>query len=663
MLSVLFAAALFAEGRTEWVVSVPDDAARPLVYAAEELTDVIRRISGVTLETVSASGAPMRNVIRLETSGDAVDDEFSVSLAPDEIRLVGSSPRATLFAAYAFLRDCLGVRWYWPGTEGEFLPRLGRYDVPNWTKTYRPAFRYREMSICGDIWQHRDAPTERWFAKVFLNCGLNSPSVQTDLGFVRCVSDHWMSLPLDAAERERLFAAHPDWFALVNGQRSADGIAGCWSNEGFYDYMVSNLVTRFRERQPEIANIFVADVVPRCECASCTADPDRSARWWTFYARLIAGIRREIPGQRFAGLAYQEYRAVPGVKVADLEYVEYCHYNRCYFHRLGDPDCARNASSMEEFRRWAEQAPLGFYGYEFDVFSPGPYLPMLNIVSDEMRTFRDMGLVRVKTELGVSPLGQSGETPRAKARIKQLAQRLGNYAWATMAFDPNVTPEDVLRDFCEHVYGEGAEEMIAYHGLMERVWGTWTGHITNFLHDRSATAKNLITEEVERKAHRHLTAAVMATADDARARDNVLVDVECFGDWLRSARGHTLSTLTTDACRLDNHAQPEPVVCGRGDTVDIALDGSWYPSGSCELFVNGAFADRSTGEARTVGLPGAETEACGYVLSLRSAEESVDRTLLVLPWAGYHRLIHSLTTPEMALDSKGPSLGLGIFIR
>ena len=172
--SLAVAAPLFEDGKTAWTIVVPDGAPRPVSYAAEELSNTIVRISGAALPIIPSAEAPERNRILLVQKGDEADDAFSVRISQDEIVLEGSSPRAVLFAAYAFLRDCLGARWYWPGESGEFLPRLDRFDLTPWEKSYRPAFPLREMSICG-IPGHRHAPTERWFARQFLNSGFNSP--------------------------------------------------------------------------------------------------------------------------------------------------------------------------------------------------------------------------------------------------------------------------------------------------------------------------------------------------------------------------------------------------------------------------------------------------------------------------------------------------------
>ena len=533
--SVVSGAPLFNNGKSAWSVAVPKNAARPICYAAEELTKTIAKISGASLPVISADRAPVDNVIRLIQADDRQEDVFLVKTHPNAIELKGSSPRAVLFAAYAFLRDHIGARWYWPGSDGEFLPPIRRFDVTESEKEYRSPFTLREMSICG-IPGHRHEDTERWFAKQFLNSGLNSEKVQSDLGLVRITNGHYVSLPGKEGARKRLFASHPDWFSMLNGRRDMKGLAGCWSNEGYFNYVVSNLVGLVRSRKADIANLFPADIVPRCECHGCTRNPDLSARWWNFYARIIDAMCRELPDQRFAGIAYMEYRAVPGIKVKNLDYVEYCHYNRCYFHSLGDSACKMNARSMTEFRSWAEQAPLGLYGYEFDIFRGSPYLPLWRVLADEMRIFRDMGLKRVKTEYGVDMHRLIGKSPLPRSQIGQLSCRLSYYVWAALAFDPSLDEKVLVRDFCQHVYGAGAEDMTAYHELMADSWSRMPKHVTYFNNEMRNFADVLISLDLEKSARRHLVAATAAVKGDVRASKEVALDAECLESWVKAAK-------------------------------------------------------------------------------------------------------------------------------
>ena len=529
---------LFDGGRTAWVIVVPDAPSKYMQYAAAELAGTLKKISGAHFGVVEAAEAPRRNVLRFTSDcREDLYDEFSVKATPGEVVFWGNTQRGTLFAVYAFLRERLDARWYWPGSSGEFLPKMDRFEVETWEGKWRPFFKLREMSICS-IWRHRHPDTERWFPKVFINCGIQTPEIREEINYVRRTSGHCVSLPVTMKERQKMFDEHPDWFSLINGKRDIKGIAGCWSNEGFYEYMVAKLTKQIRDNRAVLANFFVADIMPRCECAECTKNPDKSARWWNYYARLIEGIRREIPGMQFAGLAYQEYRAIPGVKVKYLDHVDYCQYNRCYYHNLGDPGCAMNARSMKEFRGWGEQAPLGLYGYEFDVFDMPVYRPLWRVVGDEMRVFRDMGLKRVKTEYGVNLnrlVGARNSPALPRSQIGQLASRLSYYAWAMAAFDPGLDMDALLDDFCRHVYGAAAEEMKAYHNLMADAWGGMKSHITYFGNSARGVSDRFVTAELEKNARGRLSAAALAAKGDERAASEVALDAECFDAWARLA--------------------------------------------------------------------------------------------------------------------------------
>ena len=218
-----------------------------------------------------------------------------------------------------------------------------------------------------------------------------------------------------------------------------------------------------KKRKFDLLNTFPADITQRCECAECVKNPDPSSRWFQYYHKLIQEIRKSEPQMMFAGIAYQEYRTVPAARVEGLEYVEYCQYNRCYVHKFEDPSCSLNRKSMEELKRWQEKAPMGIYGYEFDVFKGAMYLPFWNMLADEMKHFRDMKLVRMKTELGVYYPKDA-----KRADLPQQAHRLSNYLYAQLMWNPAAETDTLLRDWCDTVYGAGAEAMYAYHQAMAK---------------------------------------------------------------------------------------------------------------------------------------------------------------------------------------------------
>ena len=70
---------LFENGRTAWVVVVPDAPSKYMNYAARELATTLKKISGATFEIVEAAKAPAFNVLRLKSDcRHDLYDEFSV---------------------------------------------------------------------------------------------------------------------------------------------------------------------------------------------------------------------------------------------------------------------------------------------------------------------------------------------------------------------------------------------------------------------------------------------------------------------------------------------------------------------------------------------------------------------------------------------------------
>ena len=155
---------LFENARSDWRISLREDADPAEVFAAETLQTNIVKISGALLPIVreNTPAAPKALVVS-PFLPKGPDDLVSIRTDGGCILLEGNSPRATIYASCRFLQDQLGARWYWPGKDGEYMPRLRRYEIPvlNWSG--KPAFRYRDLSQCG---YHGHVPTEHWLARL-----------------------------------------------------------------------------------------------------------------------------------------------------------------------------------------------------------------------------------------------------------------------------------------------------------------------------------------------------------------------------------------------------------------------------------------------------------------------------------------------------------------
>ena len=490
--------ALFQNGKTEWKIGISPKAAPAEQYAAQELQTALQKISGAEFPILKSETFPDGNTIiigspdstpQIREKADALKlkkgntEELAVYTLGGNLYLAGNNPRGALYAVYSFLQNQLGVRWFWPGDDGEFIRKKNSYPLPQLSFNYKPPFRFREMTPCG---LHYHVPTEIWLARNFMNGGSRTLSVREKAGFYRLDGGHWVSIG------KREFAKHPGYFSLIDNRRVPEGEAGCWSNPDFTKMIVQKHLDLIKKRKFDLLNTFPADITQRCECAECVKNPDPSSRWFQYYHKLIQEIRKSEPQMMFAGIAYQEYRTVPAARVEGLEYVEYCQYNRCYVHRFGDPSCGLNRKSMEELKRWQEKAPMGIYGYEFDIFAAENTvsIPFYNVIREGIRKFHSLGVQSVITEYW---LGFPAKNPQERRLSVQNA--LGVWLYTRLLWNVNDDMDKLIAEWNSKMYGGAAREAAEITRILSENWDQLKGHISNYHNAPFGTAAAMFTPE------------------------------------------------------------------------------------------------------------------------------------------------------------------------
>ena len=548
------ASPLFRNGKSDWKIVIPAKPHITETFAAEELRDTLKKISGATLPIEKSDTIPAESAVVIGTPATCPGVKKLVDtlkVQPDKIEkiaivtrngklyLAGNRPRAALYAVYTFLQDQLGCRWFWDGPTGEYITPRSEYNVPELAFHYSPPFRFRVMSPC---FVHRHVQTEIWLARNRANGASRTIAVRDKTDSVKRGGGHTVCVPPKA------FADHPDWFSMIDGKRVREGRAGCWSNPGYFQYLVKKHVDMIRKNGIELMCAFPADITLRCQCPECMKNPDPSSRWFEFYHKLSLAVRKECPEVEFAGIAYQDYREIPATPVKGLEYVEYCQYNRCYVHKLDDPKCKTNRNCMAHFRAWQKKAPMGVYGYEFDVvfFHPQKlYLPFWNMTADAMKHFRDMKLVRVKTEMNVNQ-----REGTARQDMFQQAVRIANYMYVQQMWNPDVDTQALLKDFCSHVYGAGGQAMYEYHTAMAASWDAMELHLSYYGNTPDATSKKLLNPKLVRNVKKWFADAAKAidgmgdAAAKQRAQGELALEKIFFERWL------TLYEMTSNEVTL-----------------------------------------------------------------------------------------------------------------
>lgn len=512
--SLMAAPPLFENGKSAWQIRYESNADEVIRYAAKELQDALRKISGAELPVSDQEKSP-EIIIGINPQLDS--DQVSVSLKENRLYLSGGSSSSALYAVYLFLQKELGVRWLWPGESGGFYPEKSVWMIPALDYQYNPVIKYRGFHLCSD-WRDVDNFVV-WMARNFININRHGRPKWNKYGFHNMVSGHFAGLP------KELFKTHPEYFSEIKGKRYDS--QPCLSNRAV-ERLILEKCAKIIDQSPglEILSIFPPDNMDYCECGECAAKGVSTA-WFDFYNRITDNLKERYPELKFSTIAYQGYHNVPKNPVRNSIFVEYATYPRCYIHKLNDGSCPCNVNEMKRIEEWKSTGvTMGNYAYEFDIFYPSRFfLPNLSILEDSIKTSANLNHVSIITEVPLSP--KSGPELDAFA----VKNRLPLYIYTQLLWNPRADMKSILKDWCTVAYGKAAEPMYRYFLELDQKWNSMKQHKT-ILGSSAEVAKEFLAGDLAKKA-----AVLFAEADRLLAgQKNTNVEQEkiLFNQWLGS---------------------------------------------------------------------------------------------------------------------------------
>ncbi len=541
---------LFENGKSDWQIGIAEKSSTAEKNAAREVQRAIKIMGGVELPIISGSDFSAKTIVIKVGNvpgATAKDDAFEVYTKDGKIYCTGSNPRSALYAAYAFLEKAGGIRWVWPGADGEFIPKRTSLTIPELKIREKARFAYRGFHVCGQFYNEE---MEQFMSRNRLNIMRSNPvngkkwvaewnDKRIGKGFRMMFSNHNIAI-----YDKKVFAERPELFALVNGKRVPDQL--CWSNPEVDKIMIDQFVKYCKEYPAvEILSLFPADNMNYCRCEKCSAKK-RTDLWFDMYNRLREGIQAQCPQVKVASLAYQSYLEVPETDLSATEFIEYCMYNRCYVHKLGS--CPLNANMLKSLETWRRKGvPLLVYGYEFDIFTPAMFLPFTSMLQDQMKNFAKLGIQGVITE--VSPPGY--RNPRAVQSPSGLNagvhHRMGHYLYARLLWNPDTPMHYILKDLTEAAFGDAAAEMKAYYELMDKAWNGMKIHYSYFFNSPLAGAPVLLHPSVIAKCDKFFADAFAKAgkiSDPARKKQvlaNLDVEKKLYEAWKRNRQDYIAS--------------------------------------------------------------------------------------------------------------------------
>ncbi|CAN5457002.1 hypothetical protein BH23VER1_BH23VER1_00390 [soil metagenome] len=303
-------------GRALVPIVVGAEASDGVRATARTLADYLGKISGAQFEVGEGDGAS-GIVLGVPSDFEALPLEADLPSGPferesyvlrstgDGLWLIGASDLAVQHAAWDVLYR-LGHRQFFASPTWEVVPELGAVEISVDTEE-RPDMAARRIWYNWGMMDWNQVPYAQWKASNRMEQGFQLNSGHSYGNIIRANKDD--------------FDAHPEYYALIDGVRVADGESKmCLSNQGLRQLVVDHMISTIGQN-PGLDSVSVdpSDGGGWCECAECAEAGSISDRVTTLANQVAEGINARFEGDygpKFVGFyAYNFHSPPPAVRV------------------------------------------------------------------------------------------------------------------------------------------------------------------------------------------------------------------------------------------------------------------------------------------------------------------------------------------------------------
>jgi len=304
---------LTREGSARLPIVISDKASVEVRKSADELAEYLGKMSGGKFVIEIGNGsrglvvgqptdfASLPFELAFE-SGPFHREDYVLRSHSQGLYLLGASDLAVSHAVWDLLYR-LGYRQFFPGPKWEVIPAARDLKLAV-DANESPHFYSRRIWYNWGLWGYNDQPYHQW-------CIRN----RATQGF-RLNSGHAYDSIL--AANTDAFAAHPEYFAEIDGKRRTEGgdIKFCISNPGLRRLVVDHAV-RTVKASPDLDSVSMdpSDGGNWCTCDACRQMGSPSDRALTLANEVARAINQLGLGDKYVGMyAYNEHSPPPKVK-------------------------------------------------------------------------------------------------------------------------------------------------------------------------------------------------------------------------------------------------------------------------------------------------------------------------------------------------------------
>jgi len=456
------------QGKALMPIAVAEGACDGQKNAALDLAHFLKRITGADFEIVEGFDGPG---IRLMIDEKLEEEEFVIKTCDccGGLKIAGGTLRGLFYGVYGFLEDVLGVRFYTHDVTK--LPKLETLELENVDIDDKPALEFRQldnpMNNFGD-----------WRAHNRLN-GPDHNHVSTkrdslnEFGGLKAYANNWFCHTFNSLlNPEDYFDEHPEYFSMVKGERIKEYTQLCMTNPDVIAISIEKVKQVLRDH-PEgtIISVSQNDWYNPCECPECAKiDEENGSHAGTlvyFLNTIAEAIEEEFPHVVVDTLAYQHTRTPPKViKPRHNVCIRLCSIECCFGHPLetcdrvtgwfGKNEKTSKASFQEDLIGWGKICNrIYIWDYVTNFHHYWMPFPNFQVLGPNMQFF-------VKN--GVKGVYEEGNYQSVSPDLFELR----GWLMAKLMWNPDFDVKKGIREFCDTIYGEAADEIVAYIELLER---------------------------------------------------------------------------------------------------------------------------------------------------------------------------------------------------
>ncbi|HEX2937275.1 MAG TPA: DUF4838 domain-containing protein [Bacteroidales bacterium] len=440
--------------------------------AADYLQRYLFRITGATLPIVSDRTDPLEKEICIGTSNrlqyglenlpNALEnDEFLIKTQNKKLFILGGAKKGLFYGVITFLEKFLGCRKYSPTFE--YIPKESTLVLPdNINFRDKPLNNYRV--IYGNF--TADKEYKDWNK-------LNE--IDDVFGEGYYVHTFWKIIRPGI-----YFDEHPEYFALINGERSAK--QPCLSNPEVLKIAIAHLEKEI-PKQPTrtIWSVSQNDNKYYCHCPECMKIMEEEGSPSGPIIRFVNKIAEHFPDKIISTLAYTYSRKAPK-KTRPASNVQIMLSTIELNRNVPIEVDTANTSFMKDMQDW-QRITKNLYLWDYTVnfsHNVSPF-PNLHVLQSNLQFFSRSGI--------------KDQFQQANTEFGYDFAELKSYLLARLLWNPFQKADSILVDFFKGYYGQGATWIKQYAYHLERetarsrenlnIYGSPIWHSSTFLSEEN----------------------------------------------------------------------------------------------------------------------------------------------------------------------------------